>query len=68
MAFVNADVIAQGLSGVAPNTVASEARRIMLERLHALAERCEHLALETTVTEILQPEAWTQIDQEAFRD
>ncbi len=49
MAFVNADVIAQGLSGFAPETVAWEASRIMLERLHALAERREDFALETTL-------------------
>ena len=49
MAFVNADVIAQGLSGFAPESVAWEASRIMLERLHALAERREDFALETTL-------------------
>lgn len=49
MAFVNADVIAQGLSGFAPESVAWEASRIMLERLHALAERREDFALETTM-------------------
>ena len=41
MAFVNADVIALGLSvlsGFAPESVAWEAGRIMLERLHALAD------------------------------
>ena len=49
MAFVNADVIAQGLSGFAPESVAWEASRIMLERLHVLAERREDFALETTL-------------------
>ena len=49
VAFVNADVIAQGLSGFAPESVAWEASRIMLERLHALAERREDFALETTL-------------------
>lgn len=49
MAFVNADVIAQGLSGFAPESVAWEASRIMLERLHALAKGREDFALETTL-------------------
>ncbi len=47
--YVNADVIAQGLSGFAPESVAWEASRIMLERLHALADRRETFALETTL-------------------
>ena len=47
--YVNADVIAQGLSGFAPESVAWEASRIMLERLHALANRRETFALETTL-------------------
>jgi predicted ABC-type ATPase len=33
MTFVNADVIAQGLAGFAPDSAALEASRIMLERL-----------------------------------
>src|SRR5262245_60627896 len=35
--FVNADAIAQGLSGFDPDRVAFAAGRIMLERLHELA-------------------------------
>src|SRR6516225_1621380 len=47
--FVNADVIAQGLSGFDPASAALEAGRIMLDRLHALAkERCD-FAFETTL-------------------
>lgn len=49
MTFVNADVIAQGLSGFAPENVAWEASRIMLDRLHTLAEQREDFALETTL-------------------
>jgi predicted ABC-type ATPase len=46
--FVNADVIAQGLSGLAPESAAFEASAIMLRRLHALAERRVSFAFETT--------------------
>jgi predicted ABC-type ATPase len=49
MSFVNADAIAQGLSGFDPEGVAFEASRIMLERLHALAEKREDFAFETTL-------------------
>ncbi len=36
--FVNADVIAKGLSGFAPESAALQAGRIMLHRLQELAE------------------------------
>src|SRR5262249_44901626 len=49
MPFVNADTIAQGLSGFDPAAAAIEASRIMLERLRALAEKREDFAFETTL-------------------
>ncbi|HEV3146485.1 MAG TPA: zeta toxin family protein [Gemmataceae bacterium] len=47
--FVNADIIAQGLSGFAPESASVEASRIMLERLRTLAERRSDFAFETTL-------------------
>src|SRR4051812_9569015 len=47
--FVNADIISQGLSGFAPENVALEAGRIMLTRLHQLAEQRVSFAFETTL-------------------
>ncbi len=47
--FVNADVIAQGLSGFAPESAAWEASRVMLDRLHQLAADREDFAFETTL-------------------
>jgi predicted ABC-type ATPase len=47
--FVNADVIAQGLSGFAPKTVAVAAGRIMLARLNELAAARVSFAFETTL-------------------
>jgi predicted ABC-type ATPase len=49
MTFVNADVIAQGLSGFDPESMAMEAGRIMLQRLHALVEERASFAFETTL-------------------
>lgn len=46
--FVNADAIAQGLSGMDPDSVAIEAGAIMLRRLHALADHRANIAFETT--------------------
>ena len=48
--FVNADLIAAGLSPFAPDTVAFEAGRIMLKRLRELFERGEDFSFETTLT------------------
>jgi predicted ABC-type ATPase len=47
--FVNADVIAQGLSGFAPNRVALAAGRVMMARLHELAKQRANFAFETTL-------------------
>jgi predicted ABC-type ATPase len=46
--FVNADEIARGLSGFAPENVAMEAGRIMLERIYELAAQGADFAFETT--------------------
>jgi predicted ABC-type ATPase len=49
MTYVNADVIAQGLSGFDPDSAAIEASRIMLERLRTLAAQRADFAFETTL-------------------
>ena len=48
--FVNADVIARGLSGFAPERVSVRAGRIMLERLNELAQERVSFAFETTLS------------------
>ena len=48
--FVNADLIAAGLSPFAPDRAAFAAGRIMLTRLRELAERGEDFAFETTLS------------------
>lgn len=47
--FVNADLIAQGLSPFAPQTSALEAGRLMLSRIHDLRSRRQSFAFETTL-------------------
>lgn len=47
--FVNADTIALGLSAFAPETIGIQAGRVMLTRLHQLAESRENFAFETTL-------------------
>jgi predicted ABC-type ATPase len=48
--FVNADTVAAGLSGFAPETVAFEAGRIVLKRINALIELRSSFAFETTLS------------------
>jgi len=47
--FVNADVIAQGISGFEPDAAALQAGRVMVSRLKSLAERRVDFAFETTL-------------------
>jgi predicted ABC-type ATPase len=47
--FVNADIIAQGLSGFDPEAAAVRAGRIMLEQLRELAAQRANFAFETTL-------------------
>jgi len=48
--FVNADDIARGLSGFAPESAAFEAGRVMLHWMDELARRRETFAFETTLS------------------
>ena len=50
MTFVNADMIATGLSAFEPETVAFAAGRIMLDRMHELAAERADFAFETTLS------------------
>src|ERR1017187_7951568 len=47
--FVNADIIAKGLSSFQPESVAFDAGRIMLQRLHHLTAQRVDVAFETTL-------------------
>ena len=47
--FVNADIIARGLSSFQPESVAFDAGRIMLQRLHHLTAQRANVAFETTL-------------------
>lgn len=47
--FVNADVIAQGLSGFQPESAVFHAGRVMLDRIHYLAKKRANFAFETTL-------------------
>ncbi len=48
--FVNADTIAEGLSAFAPEDASFDAGRVMLGRLHDLADERKDFAFETTLS------------------
>lgn len=48
--FVNADLIAQGLSPFSPRTAAIKAGRLVLEQIRSLAEKNVDFAFETTLS------------------
>lgn len=48
--FVNADLIAQGISGFQPESAVFHAGRVMLERIHYLAKKRVNFAFETTLS------------------
>jgi predicted ABC-type ATPase len=50
MEFVNADLIAGGLSPFAPDRAAIQAGRIMLEQIHSLGKRGVDFGFETTLS------------------
>lgn len=62
--FVNADSIAGGLSAYDPESVAMEAGRIMLRRVHELADAKQDFACETT----LASKCFIQCVQDARRN
>lgn len=47
--YVNADVIAQGLSGFQPENASMQAGRIMLQRIETLSQEASNFAFETTL-------------------
>ena len=47
--FINADLIAQGLSPFRPEVMAIEASRLMLERVRQMAARRQDFAVEATL-------------------
>ena len=47
--FVNADMIAAGISPFAPDSASVTAGRVMIKRLHDLVEERADFALETTL-------------------
>jgi len=65
--FVNADSIAQGLSAFRPETVAFEAGRLMLKRLHALANDRKDFAFESTLSSQSYARWIEQLQEKGYR-
>ena len=67
MEFVNADVIASGLSAFDPEYAAMEAGRVMLHRLRELAAQKKNFAFETTLATRSYAKWLRQLRQEGYR-
>jgi len=48
--FINADLIAQGLSPFQPNKMAIEAERLMIQNINECVKKSESFAFETTLS------------------
>ncbi len=48
--FINADLIAQGLSPFSPSVAAMKAGRLVLQEIHNLADKGVNFAFETTLS------------------
>lgn len=64
--FVNADVIAEGLSAFQPEGAAFHAGRVMLERIHYLAKERMDFAFETTLASRTYAPWITELKQEGY--
>ncbi len=67
MEFVNADVIASGLSAFDPEHAAMDAGRVMLHRLRELAAQKKNFAFETTLATRTYAKWLRQLKQEGYR-
>lgn len=65
--YVNADTLAQGLSAFNPESVAFEAGRIMLERLHILADQNQSFAFESTLATRSYNRWLVRLKQQGYR-
>ena len=65
--YVNADTIAQGLSAFNPESVAFEAGRVMIERLHTLAEQQKSFAFESTLATRSYATWFSSLKQQGYR-
>ena len=65
--YVNADTIAEGLSAFAPEDASFDAGRVMLGRLHKLAEARKDFAFETTLASRFYAGWLKQLQAQGYR-
>lgn len=64
--FVNADLIAAGLSPLAPDSAVTAAGRLMLERIHSLSEQGKSFAMETTLSGLSYANFFTKLKERDY--
>lgn len=65
--FINADLIAQGLSPFAPRTAAIKAGRLVLQQIHLLASKRLDFAFETTLSGRLYVNLFKFLKQRGYK-
>ena len=65
--FVNADLIAQGVSPFAPEDAAIRAGRLMLAEIHRLAATGADFAFETTLSGHTQLALWNRLKSQGYK-
>ncbi len=65
--YVNADTIAEGLSAFAPHDASFDAGRVMLGRLHDLAEEGKDFAFETTLASRTYARWLSELKEKGYR-
>ncbi|MDD2773828.1 MAG: hypothetical protein PHP45_09070, partial [Elusimicrobiales bacterium] len=65
--FVNADLIAAGLSPLNPDAAATPAGRLMLERIHSLSSQNKSFAMETTLSGLSYAGFFTEIKKREYK-
>lgn len=64
--FVNADLIAQGLSPFSPRTAALRAGRLVLEQIHSFAEKHLDFSFETTLSGRTQMRLFEDLKKQGY--
>jgi len=65
--FVNADLIAAGLSPLNPDAAATTAGRLMLEQIHKLASQKRDFAFETTLSGLHYAQFFTKLKKQGYK-
>jgi len=65
--FVNADLIAKGLSPFSPNSVAIKAGKLVLDRITELVDKCDDFGFESTISGKTYEKRFKQLKHNGYK-